>query len=99
LFLQNQWNNFFLKKCGWRSLFYCTNVEEKVNSLLKILSKNNLQIKEQIHLEGQFVIFFLSNILFFLKIKKKKVSYKQFLEDLGLLTIKNNLLIKFVENT
>ncbi len=57
------------------------------------MRKDSLQRKEQIHLEGQSLNFFCQRYL-----QKKKVSQKEFLEDLGLLIVKNNLPIQFVES-
>jgi hypothetical protein len=59
-----------------------------VNSLLTDTGKNNFQRKEQIHLEGQTLTFFLSKIL----------SKNKFVKDLCLLIVKNNLPIQFMES-
>ncbi len=68
--------------------------EEEVNTLLKGREERQPKKKKRLCLVGQFFYFF--SIKDFLN--KKDVSQKEFLEDLGLLIVKNNLPIQFVKS-
>jgi hypothetical protein len=68
--------------------------EEKVNSLLKSIFKIQPSKKRTNPSRGSIFKFFYVKDTF----KKEDVSHNFFLEDLGLLIVKNNLLIQFVES-
>jgi hypothetical protein len=82
--LQNQWNNFSLKTCGCKSFFYCTNVRKK--NLLRSIEDKQPSKKRTNPFGGSIFFFNWSKIP-----SKKKMCQKDFLEDLGLLIVKNNL--------
>jgi hypothetical protein len=63
--------------------------EKKVNFLLKGRKERQLAKRELLCLVGQFLIFFSIKDFF----KKEDAPQKEFLEDLGLLIIKNTLTI------
>jgi hypothetical protein len=70
--------------------------EEKMNSSLEKQRKNNLQKKQQIYViyGGSISKTFVMKDFF----RKENVPHKEFLENLGLLIVKKNLPIQFVEN-
>ncbi len=68
--------------------------EKEVNSLFKGREERQLTKKRVIVSSGSNSKFFSIKDSF----KKKYVSHKEFFEDLGLLIVKNNLPIQFVES-
>jgi hypothetical protein len=68
--------------------------EKEVNSLLKGRKEKQPTKTKVIMSGGSIFKFFLSKIPFI----KKDVPQKEFLEDLGLLIVKNNLPIQFMES-
>jgi hypothetical protein len=57
------------------------------------MQKDNQQRKKRLYLVGKFLSFFYQRFF-----QREDVPQKEFLENLGLLIVKNNLLIQFVEN-
>ncbi len=68
--------------------------EEELNSLLRGTKEKRPSKKIMNPSGGSISNFFLVKDT----LKKKDVSQKEFLEDLGLLIVKNNLPIQFVES-
>jgi hypothetical protein len=78
----------FKKHADAKHTFIAKRFEEKMNNMLKVIEK------KRINMFGR-IFFFNSMKDSFIK---EDVSQKKFLEDFGLLIIKNNLLIQVVKH-
>jgi len=92
--LQDKWNNFFKKTCGCKAHSYCKNVWKRSKLFAERNRRKTIGKEKMIFFGGSISKFFSAKDSF----KKKDVPQKAFLENLGLLIVKNNLPIQFVEN-
>ncbi len=92
--LQDKWNNFYKKTCGCKTHSYCKRFEEEVNIGFENNWKNaTINEKSKFVWKDDLLFFYVKDFF-----KKEDVSQKDPLEELGLLIVKNNLPIQFIEN-